>query len=1028
MACDWALSLLLAAASSCLGALVVEYAVKPLAGCLGARFRAELPGLELLSPEGIVPSKSSDAAFIQIMKALKDERVDMIGVWGMGGVGKTTLVTQVGKRAKELKFKVIKVVVSQTPSIGDIQNKIADFLNLNFKKTTKEGKAEELWLRLKKEKKVLIILDDVWKEIDLKEIGLPLHEEGKGCKIILTTRNKLVCNAMKCEPEVPIDVLDHDEAWALFRMNANLDERVSKEIMQEAVKVAKECKGLPIAIVTLARALKGTDTLARWTDALRKLKSSRLTEITNIEEGEKNAYVCIRTSYDYLKKETTKKCFLLCALYPEDHSIDVEHLVRYAGVLKLYDNTYSFEEVRIQVLEAIDYLQDSCLLLRDVDEDEVADRDIGRHVKLHDMVRDVALWITSKEESGFMIKSRFSLLNDGLEPCNAISLLDDERKKFPEKSECRKLELMLLNNCDVQGLCLQRMEELKVLSLTIEKYSGRMISLYALRFLKKLRSLHLVNFEDFRFLGSLTTLEIFSLRGSESEGLAAELRQLVNLKILDLADCSFSNGFRADVIGRLIKLEELYLRSMEGESTAIFREINSLTCLTTLSLAASSSHFPNNFQFPELRRYDVCINESGYSVIHGGGRRLRVERSLIVENFDLSLVSRSLENIEFLRVSKLQDECLIDKRQKVLVPKFLQHLKEVSIENCENLRVVFQNVQENVEPLLSDLKLLYLHYLPELSHIWELPIQHVRLEALVELKIWSCKSLKSIFSVSLAQSLVLLENLDISYCDELKQIVTESEAGEEEISSSINSPNSLCFPKLRKVNIAGCNSLEYIFPLLMAPQGALQLENLCVYFCRQLKQLVRRIEGMTENDVVLQQLQFSKPLSQFTVFGCPLLSGSFVHLEAEEASFKEVRLSAFKGSLLNSQKHLQLWEIIEDRNLVPKANEVGLNGLNSLQLKDCKDVKCLVDNTTGNGPTSAFTHLETLSIICLPGLETLWKGQSPQGFLRNLRELTIEKCFKLQVVFQMDDLPCRGEENQEKPLSNLQSLKLIYVD
>ncbi|KAK8706363.1 hypothetical protein V6N13_049932 [Hibiscus sabdariffa] len=76
-------------------------------------------------------------------------------------------------------------------------------------------------------------------------------------------------------------------------------------------------------------------------------------------------------------KETTKRCFLLCALYPEDHSIDAEDLVRYAWGLELYDKTYSVEEVRIQVLEAIDYLIDSCLLSKE--EDEADDRGIGRY-------------------------------------------------------------------------------------------------------------------------------------------------------------------------------------------------------------------------------------------------------------------------------------------------------------------------------------------------------------------------------------------------------------------------------------------------------------------------------------------------------------------------------------------------------------------------------------------------------------------------------------------------------------------------
>ncbi|KAK9004765.1 hypothetical protein V6N11_042221 [Hibiscus sabdariffa] len=340
--------------------------------------RAELPRLEFFPSEGIVTCKSSTVAFNKIMEALKDENVSMIGVWGMGGVGKTTLVTEVGKRAKELQlFQVIKVVVSQTPSIGDIQNKVADFLNLKFEKTTKEGKAEELWLRLGKEEKVLVILDDMWKEVDLKEIGLPLNENGKGCKIILTTRRMTICEDMKCQPTVPIDVLDGDEAWGLFRMKAEFDQRVSRDIVEEAMKVAEKCKGLPIAIVTLARALKGTKTRDGWEVARKKLESSRLIEIGNIEEEEENVYQCIKMSFEYLKKETTKRCFLLCALYPEDHSIDAEDLVRYAWGLELYDKTYSVEEVRIQVLEAIDYLIDSCLLSKE--EDEADDRGIGRY-------------------------------------------------------------------------------------------------------------------------------------------------------------------------------------------------------------------------------------------------------------------------------------------------------------------------------------------------------------------------------------------------------------------------------------------------------------------------------------------------------------------------------------------------------------------------------------------------------------------------------------------------------------------------
>jgi putative protein kinase ArgK-like GTPase of G3E family len=53
------------------------------------------------------------------MEALKDDKVNMIGLCGMGGVGKTTLVKEVGRRAKELQLfpEVLMATVSQNPKV-----------------------------------------------------------------------------------------------------------------------------------------------------------------------------------------------------------------------------------------------------------------------------------------------------------------------------------------------------------------------------------------------------------------------------------------------------------------------------------------------------------------------------------------------------------------------------------------------------------------------------------------------------------------------------------------------------------------------------------------------------------------------------------------------------------------------------------------------------------------------------------------------------------------------------------------------
>jgi uncharacterized protein YoxC len=67
-------------------------------------YKPPLKGIELLPSEEFTPSESSKAAFEQIMKALKDDNVNMIGLYGMGGVGKTTLVKEVCRRAEELQL------------------------------------------------------------------------------------------------------------------------------------------------------------------------------------------------------------------------------------------------------------------------------------------------------------------------------------------------------------------------------------------------------------------------------------------------------------------------------------------------------------------------------------------------------------------------------------------------------------------------------------------------------------------------------------------------------------------------------------------------------------------------------------------------------------------------------------------------------------------------------------------------------------------------------------------------------------
>ncbi|XP_012442120.2 disease resistance protein At4g27190-like [Gossypium raimondii] len=340
-----------------------------------------LPTIDFLCSKEFVFSKSSETAFYQIIEALKDENINMIGLWGMGGVGKTTLAREVGSQAQKLNLfdKVVITTVSQKPNLERIQGQIAQYIGFAMKNEQGRRSEQELWLRLKNEPRILIILDDIWESINLKEkIGIPIGDDHKGCKVLLTTHRQQVCQAMDCQNVVQLGCLNDDEAWTLFEKKAGLDGSSDDSIKILANQIVKKCGGLPIAIVPLGSALKGK-THHWWQAAHRRLEDRRLTEIEDVNE--ENAYVCLEASFDYLKNMETKTCFLLCCLFPEDDEIYVENLVGYAWGLELYKGMDSIKDVRSEVLASIETLKNSGLLL-----------DCGeRHVKMHDVVREFAL-------------------------------------------------------------------------------------------------------------------------------------------------------------------------------------------------------------------------------------------------------------------------------------------------------------------------------------------------------------------------------------------------------------------------------------------------------------------------------------------------------------------------------------------------------------------------------------------------------------------------------------------------------------
>lgn len=260
-----------------------------------------------------------------------------IGIYGPVGVGKTHLMKHLYNRVYDDKQRFKAVFWASAPKQP-------------CNKTLQECVAEAMWFKLRDDDEVrrasllarrlndlgpghiIIFMDDVREEFLAYELlGIPCPATTLSSittTLVFTAPSKDICNRMRCDLQLKMNLLPEHEAIDLFlheagrnnNNNNNNNNHIAMMIQTVAKRVAKQCAGMPLAIILIARSMARVEDLHEWRNRLQELMGT----IDQLHNEEDKIVEHLKFTYTCINDITVKRCFLASSrLLIDDHDIVV---------------------------------------------------------------------------------------------------------------------------------------------------------------------------------------------------------------------------------------------------------------------------------------------------------------------------------------------------------------------------------------------------------------------------------------------------------------------------------------------------------------------------------------------------------------------------------------------------------------------------------------------------------------------------------------------------------------------------------
>ncbi|XVE84952.1 hypothetical protein DITRI_Ditri17bG0053000 [Diplodiscus trichospermus] len=932
---------------------------------------------------------------------VKSNGIKVLGLYGMGGIGKTTLAKAIYNKilgyfelrsfisdVRELSRQEDGLVSLQNKLIGDLSNSSADVVL-----SANDVNANASTIRkIIHEKRVLLVLDDVDEENQLNALGVRLkwRNDGSIC-IIVTTRNRGVLNEHYVNQFYEVRELHFDQALELFSYHSLRRRKPTEEFLELSEKIVSLTGNLPLALEVFGSFLLDKRKVTKWEEALKKLEKIRPNQLQDV----------LKISFDELDREN--QCIFL-----DIACLFVKMTMNREDIIDVLKGCNFKAETALRVLEEKSLIKFT------------EDHDIWMHDQLRDMGRQIV------QDENFVDPGMRSRLWDRNEIMTVLKnhkgtrrnegiVMDVNNKKGKEVVVCTKpfdpmvnLRLLQINHVKLEGRFKFLPRELKWL-----QWHGCA--------LKTLPS-------DF----CPQKLAVLDLSKSKIEQVWSSCSNQVaeNLMVMNLSGCPYLASLPD--LSRHEKLQKIVLKNCVGLLN-IHKSVGSLKSLLHLDMTGCSNlvEFPSDVSGMKNLQTLVLSDCSKLKELPEGIGSMKSLKELYVDNTGIEKLPESIYRLEKLEILNLRGcihikqlprcvgklfslkELLLDQSALENLPDsvgFLENLEKLSLISCESLAAIPDTV--------GNLKLLK-ELLIEGSAITELPNSIGSLSYLKCLFIGgnqlsklpdSVQGLASVVELELAGTSIRDLPSQIGSLKLLEKFVMRNCRSLESIPESTGSLFALTYLNIFRASIA------------KLPDCIGMLENLTMLRlneCRRLCKLPSSIGNLKSlHHLYMEETAVTRLPESFGMLS-RLMVLKMKKLSTQEQSKSCVRLPTSFSNLFSLEElDARAWRISGE---LPDDFE-KLSALEILNLGSNDFTKL----------PSSLRGLSVLRKLLLPNCEKL---QSLPPLPSSLKELNLQNCISLNSISDLSNLKSLQElnlTNCEKlvdipGLESLKSLKMLYM-